>query len=406
MNILNIYNMKRNKFLLIVAIGMFLASCGGGSQGKPDFSDNEYVVREIKPQATTLEAVYPAILKGEQDVEIRPKVSGFITKLCVKEGQQVREGQVLFIVDNVTFAAAARQAKAAVESAKAGLKTAELTYNNSKKLYDKGVIGDYELSSVENNYASAKAGLAQAEANYTSAEQNLQFCFVKSPANGVIGDLPYRVGALVGPSMQTPFTMVSSINKIEAYFSLNEKDILDMMRTDGTLAKSIEEFPAVKLKLADGTIYGEEGKISAISGVINRTTGTASVRADFANEGHLLKAGGSAQIIIPNTHAKALMLPQKALAQVQNKHFVYKVNGNKVQYTEVSINPENDGHNYIITSGLKTGDKVVIDGIASLRDGMEIKAITESDYDKKLEKTRELGKSQNDAKKLKEALSK
>lgn len=398
--------MKRNKFLLILAIGMLLASCGGGSKGKPDFSDNEYVVRDIQPQATTLQSEYPAVLRGEQDVEIRPKVSGFITKLCVKEGQSVREGQVLFIVDNVTFAAAARQAKAAVTAAKAGLKTAELTYENSKKLFEKNVIGEYELRSAENSYASAKAGLAQAEANYTSANQNLQYCYVKSPATGVIGDLPYRVGALVGPSMQTPFTMVSSINKIEAYFSLNEKDVLNMMRTDGNLAKSIEEFPVVKLRLADGTVYGKDGKISAISGVINRATGTASVRADFNNEGHLLKAGSSASIIIPNDHAEALMLPQEAVAQVQNKYFIYKVNGNKVAYTEITINPENDGHNYIVTGGLKAGDKVVIDGIASLKNGMEIKSISEADYKKKIEKTRELGKSQNDAGKLKEALSK
>ena len=398
--------MKRNKFLLILAIGMLLTSCGGGSKGKPDFSDNEYAVREIQPQATTLQSEYPAILKGEQDVEIRPKVSGFITKICVKEGQQVREGQVLFIVDNVTFAAAARQAKAAVSAAKAGLKTAELTYENSKKLFDKNVIGEYELRSAENTYASAKAGLAQAEAAYTSANQNLQFCFVKSPANGVIGDLPYRVGALVGPSMQAPFTTVSSINKVEAYFSLNEKEILNMMRKDGTLAKSIEEYPSVKLRLADGSIYGNEGKIATISGVINRATGSVSVRADFANDGHLLKAGGSASIIIPVNHSDALLLPQEALAQVQNKYFIYKVEGSKVKYTEVTIDPDNDGHNYIITSGLKAGDKVVVDGIASLKNDMEIKAVTEAEYQKKIEKTRELGKSQNDAKKLKEALSK
>ena len=398
--------MMRNKFLLILAVGALLASCGGGQQGKPDFSDNEYVVRQVQPESTTLEANYPAVLRGEQDVEIRPKVSGFVTKLCVKEGQSVHAGQVLFIVDNVTYAAAARQAKAAVNSAKAGMETAKLTYENSKKLFENNVIGEYELQSAHNAYASAKAGLAQAEANYTSANQNLQYCYVKSPATGVIGNLPFRVGALVSPSMQQPFTMVSSINKIEAYFSLNEKDVLSMMRTDGTLAKSIEEFPTVKLRLADGTIYPVDGKIATISGVIDRTTGTVSVRADFENKEHLLKAGGSASIIIPKTNSQALMIPQEAVAQVQNKYFVYKVVNNKVAYSEVTIDPQNDGHNYIITGGVTPGEKVVIQGIASLKDGMEIKSISESEYDKKIEKTRELGKSQNDAKKLKEALSK
>ena len=177
--------MKTNKFLLVAAMAVTLASCGGGkSGGKPDFGDNEYAVRTIQAQEADIQTTYPATIKGMQDVEIRPKVSGFITKLCVKEGQAVKAGQLLFVIDNVTYAAAVRQAKAAVNSAKAQLSTAKLTYNNNQKLFQNNVIGSYELESAKNAYESALAAVAQAEASYVSAKQNLDFCYVTSPANG------------------------------------------------------------------------------------------------------------------------------------------------------------------------------------------------------------------------------
>ena len=191
--------MKRNKFLLLAfAVAAMLTSCGGKQGGK--MGDNEFAVRTIETQTANLQSSYPASIKGVQDVEIRPKISGFITKLCVREGQTVKRGQLLFVIDNVTYAAAVRQAKAAVNSAKAQLNTATLTYENSQKLFKNNVIGSYELQSAKNSYESAKAALAQAQANYVSAKQNLDFCYVTSPANGVVGDLPYKVGALVSSS--------------------------------------------------------------------------------------------------------------------------------------------------------------------------------------------------------------
>ena len=224
--------MKRNKFLLIAAFAALLVSCGGGKkQGKPDFGDNEYAVRTIQGQTADLQTTYPATIKGVQDVEIRPKVSGFITKLCVKEGQNVKAGQLLFVIDNVTFEAAVRQAKASVSAAKAALATAKLTYENNQKLFKNNVIGAFDLQSSQNNYESAKAQLAQAKAAYISAKQNLDFCYVTSPATGVIGDLPYRVGALVSASSQQPLTTVSNISSMQVYFSMTEKDLLDLTKT-------------------------------------------------------------------------------------------------------------------------------------------------------------------------------
>ena len=400
--------MKSNKFLLIAAFAALLVSCGGGKkQGKPDFGDNEYAVRTIQGQDANLQTTYPATIKGVQDVEIRPKVSGFITKLCVKEGQSVKAGQLLFVIDNVTYAAAARQAKAAVSAAKAALATAKLTYENNEKLFKNNVIGAFDLQSSRNAYESAKAQLAQAEASYVSAKQNLDFCFVTSPATGVIGDLPYRVGALVSASSQQPLTTVSNISTMQVYFSMTEKDLLDMTKTAGGVHAAIKDYPAVKLQLADGTIYGQPGHVATVSGVIDPTTGSVSMRADFPNPDHLLKSGASGSIVVPHVSTSAVIIPQAAVAQVQDKHFVYVVGkDNKVKYTAVTIDPNDDGQNYIITSGLSVGDRIVVNGISSLQDGMEIKPVTEAQYQEKLKKTEQMGADQSDLSKLKKDFGK
>ena len=400
--------MKTNKFLLVAAMAVTLASCGGGkSGGKPDFGDNEYAVRTIQAQEADIQTTYPATIKGMQDVEIRPKVSGFITKLCVKEGQAVKAGQLLFVIDNVTYSAAVRQAKAAVNSAKAQLSTAKLTYNNNQKLFQNNVIGSYELESAKNAYESALAAVAQAEASYVSAKQNLDFCYVTSPANGVVGDLPYRVGALVSASSQQPLTTVSNISTMQVYFSMTEKDLLDMTKTAGGIHAAIKDYPAVKLQLADGTIYNQPGHVATVSGVIDPTTGSVSMRADFPNPEHLLKSGGSGSIVVPHNNSTAIIIPQDAVSQVQDKYFVYAVGkDNKVKYTPVTVNPNNDGKNYIIDGGLSVGDRIVVNGISSLTDGAEIKPLTEAQYQAKLKKTEDMGADQSDLNKLKKDFGK
>ena len=400
--------MTKSKILLFAALAAMLVSCGDKkSSGKPNFGDNEYAVRTIGAQSAELQTTYPATIKGMQDVEIRPKVSGFITKLCVKEGQAVKAGQLLFVIDNVTYAAAVRQAKAAVNSAKAQLNTARLTYNNNEKLFKNNVIGSYELQSAKNNMQAAAAALAQAEASYVSAKENLSYCYVTSPASGVIGDLPYRVGALVSASSQQPLTTVSNISTMQVYFSMTEKELLDMTKTAGGLHTAIKDYPAVKLQLADGTIYDHPGRVATVSGVIDATTGSVSMRADFPNPQHLLKSGGSGSIVVPHVSNSAIVIPQDAVAQVQDKHFVYIVGkDNKVKYSAVTVDPQDDGKNFIITSGLKVGDRIVVNGISSLTDGAEIKPITEAQYQEKLKKTEKLGAAQGDLKELKKAFGK
>ena len=390
--------MKTTKILMIAALGTVLASCGGKSGGKPNFADNEYAVRTVATQGTELQTTYPATIKGVQDVQIRPKVSGFLTKVCVHEGQSVSAGQLLFVIDNETYQAQVRQAKAAVNTAKAQLNTAKLTYQNNKKLYDSKIIGEYELSTSANSLSTAQAAVAQAEASYASAKEMLDYCYVKSPAAGVVGSLPFKVGALVSSSSAEPLTTVSDINTMEVYFSVTEKDMLTMTKGEGGVNAAINAYPEVQLRLADGTLYDHPGKVVKASGVIDAATGSISMIARFDNPRKQLRSGGSGQIVVPTTSTGAIIIPQEATSEVQNKKFVYLVGkDNKVQYHEITVNPQDDGKNYIVTSGLQPGDRYVSKGITSLSDGKEIKPITEEQYLKKISDAAKLGENQGSA---------
>ena len=367
----------------MAAAALMLASCGGGG-GRPTFGDNEYPVVTVGTSSTTMQSTYPAVIKGVQDVEIHPKVQGFITQINVKEGQTVGAGQVLFVLDNVTYQAQVRQAQAAVNTAEAACNTAKLSFENSQKLHQNGVIGDFELQSATNQYEQAKAGLAQAQASLSSAKEMLSFCYVKSPAAGVVGSLPFKVGTLV--SAGNTLTTVSNISSMEVYFSMTEKDVLEMGKNAGGLAGALKDIPAVKLKLADGNMYGLDGTVTKMSGVIDPTTGSVQMIALFQNPEKLLKSGGSGTIIIPRSSSDAIIIPQSCVSEVQNKKFVYLLGkDNKVKYSEIKVNPQNDGKNYVVTEGLKAGDKYVTNGITKLNDGMEIVPITPEKYQQKID---------------------
>lgn len=363
---------------MFAASALLLVSCGGGG-GRPTFGDNEYPVVTVGTSSASSQATYPASIKGVQDVQISPKVQGFITQINVKEGQTVGAGQVLFVIDNATYQAQVRQAQASVNTAQAACNTAKLSYENSQKLYENKVIGDFELQSATNQYEQAKAGLAQAQAALASAKEMLSFCYVKSPAAGVVGTLPYKVGTLV--SAANVLTTVSNISSMEVYFSMTEKDALEMSKN----GEGLSTLPAVKLQLSDGTIYAHEGKVTKMSGVIDAATGSVQVIAVFPNPEKLLKSGGSGAIIIPHDNTSAIVIPQSCVSEVQNKKFVYTVgNDNKVKYTEIKVAPQNDGNNYVVTDGLKVGDKYVTNGITKLTDGMEIVQITPERYEQKI----------------------
>jgi membrane fusion protein (multidrug efflux system) len=371
--------MKKSQFLMFAASALLLVSCGGGG-GRPTFGDNEYPVVTVGTSSASSQATYPASIKGVQDVQISPKIGGFITRINVKEGQTVSAGQVLFEIDNATYQAQVRQAQASVNTAQAACNTAKLSYENSQKLFENKVIGDFELQSATNQYEQAKAGLAQAQAALASAKEQLSFCYVKSPAAGVVGTLPFKVGALV--SAANALTTVSNISSMEVYFSMTEKDALEMSKSGDGLS----QLPAVQLQLADGSIYAHEGKVTKMSGVIDQATGTVQLIAVFPNAEKLLKSGGSGAIIIPHQNSSAIVIPQSCVMEVQNKKFVYLLGkDNKVVYTEIKVAPQNDGNNYVVTEGLKVGDKYVTNGITKLTDQMEIVPITPERYQQKIQ---------------------
>lgn len=386
-------------FLMASMVVVALSGCGK-SGGRPNFDDNEYPVMTVGIQSAQSEITYPATIKGVQDVEIRPKISGFITHLAVQEGQSVGRGQVLFTIDNATYAAAVRQAQAAVtqaqasvNSAQAQLATASLTYKNSQELYKNGVIGSFELQSAKNTFesaqaavAQAKSGVAQAQASLANARETLSFCTVTSPVSGVVGNLPYKQGALVSPSSTPAVTTVSDISAMEVYFSMTEKEVLAMTRNSGGINAAVNQYPPVKLRLADGTLYGHNGTVTKVSGIIDASTGSVSMIARFDNPEHLLKSGGSGSIVVPRTDTRSIVIPQSACTTVQDKIFVYKVDkNNKLHYTEITVNPQNDGKNYVVTGGLKIGDQIVSNGITKLTDQMTIIPISQERYEKKIQ---------------------
>ena len=364
------------KILMFAAVAATLVSCGGGG-GRPTFGDNEFPVTTAGISSADMQSTYPAAIKGIQDVEIRPKAQGFLTQINVKEGQTVSAGQVLFVIDNETYQAQVRQAQAAVNAAQQQCNTAKLTYENSKQLHEKRVIGDYELQTSQNTYESAQAQLAQAQAALSSAKEALSYCYVKSPAAGVVGTLPFKKGALVSGS--NVLTTVSNISSMEAYFSVTEKEAMVISQ------QGLSSLPPVKLQLADGSIYGSEGAITKMSGVIDAATGSVQLIASFANPEKLLKSGATGTIIIPRVSSNVVIIPLSCVSEVQNKKFVYTLGkDNKVKYTEIQVDPHNDGNNYVVTGGLKAGDKYVTNGITKLNDGMEIVPITPERYQQKI----------------------
>ena len=356
--------------------------------------DNSYPVQTVSPQSATLQSTYPAVIRGIQDVEIRPKVSGFITKICVKEGQTVKAGELLFVIDNVTYEAAVRQAQASVNTASAQLNTAKLTYENSKKLFANKVIGAYEMQSAQNSYESAEAQLSQAKAALVSAKENLSFCYVKSPSNGVIGTLPYKVGALVSSSSAQPLTTVSNISTMEVYFSMNEKEMLEHIVCQMETERGLDRAAAIA-DMRFNFIEKHEGKVAKVSGVIDQTTGSVQVIAQFPNPEHLLKSGGSGSVVVKHTNNSAVVIPKSCTVELQNKIFIYVVgNDNKVKYTEITVEPQNDGNNYIVTGGIKAGEKYVTNGVTKLTDGAQITPITPEEYAKRIKQAEGMGAMQ------------
>ena len=372
--------MKQIRNLSLGLIALAIVSCGqkqqGGAPGGAAGQVKEYPVIAVTQQSTTLFKDYAAKLEGQQTVEIRSKIAGYIDKIMVDEGAFVKKGQVLFRLNANDLQAAVRSSEASVKVAEADVNSAAINLEKTKPLVEKNIISKFELESVSSTLKAKEAQLAQAKANLENAKANLQYTVISSPAEGTIGTFPYRVGSLVSSTSAEPLTTVSNTAKMYAYFSFNEKEFLTLVK--GLEGKNLQEkfakLPDVSLVLADNSVYEQPGRIETASGLIDQQTGSINVRATFPNTEGLLRSGGSGMVRIPQFINSAIIIPQKTTYELQGKYFVYLVGSdNKVHNTEIQIVSGNLKDSYVVTNGLKVGDQIVLQGIATLRNDTEIK---------------------------------
>ena len=369
------------KKIAYFSLALALTACGGKTQ-MPEQS-NDFTVETVRTAEADVNTSYPATIRGIQDIEIRPKIAGHITKVLVDEGDFVRAGQPMFLIDRVQYEAAVKSAEANIKVMQSNISTQELTVENKRKLYEKQIISKYDYDIAQNQLQAFKAQLAQSRAALTDAKNNLSYCTITSPSNGVVGTIPFRVGSLVSSASAEPLTTVSNISKVYVYFSMTEKQLLDLTRESGGIEKAIEAMPAINLVLADGSQYSQQGHITAVSGVIDQNTGAVQMRATFDNAGLILRSGGTGSILIPPHSDNAILIPQKATYDIQNKKFVYIVNqNNTVDSREIQVMTQNDGKSYIVTSGLKAGERIVTEGVNQLKKGMKINPITPQQAEK------------------------
>jgi len=337
-----------------------------------------YKVLTLQPRPATLNTDYPASIQGLQNIEIRPKVDGFVEKIYVDEGSLVKKGQLLFKIKAPQYEQDVRTAEAGIKTAEADVNMATLQVNKVKPLVEKDIISHYELETAQYTLQSKQAALAQAKASLVNAQVNLSYTTIVSPVDGVIGSLPYKLGSLVTSATTDPLTTVYNTATVYAYFAMNEKQLLGFSRdSDSTSFRSkLNNIPRVTLVLSDGTVYENKGKVETVNGLINTTTGSANFRAAFVNPKGLLRSGSSAAVRIPNVIKSAIIVPQNVTYELQDKRFVYLIDDkNKIKNVAITVMDGTPGQFYIVTGGLKSGDRIIAEGANNLKDGTEIKPV-------------------------------
>jgi membrane fusion protein (multidrug efflux system) len=365
---------------LLLLSGLTLASCGGdkdkAAQAGAAAQVKDYKVLTVETRSATLNNDYPASIQGQQNIEIRPRIEGYIEKIYVDEGAVVKAGQPLFKINDPQYEQAVRTATAGIKTAEAQVSTAKLAVVKVKPLVEKDIVSKYELESAQYTYASAQASLAQARASLVNARVNLSYTTVTSPVNGVVGSIPFRLGSLVNSASTDPLTTVSSIGNVYAYFALNEKLLLDFTKgsSETTFAKKLSALPAVSLLLSDGSAYSEKGKIETVNGLINTATGSVNIRARFPNPKGIIRSGSSVTVRIPNSLKNVILIPQSATFELQDKLFAVTVGKDgKTKNVNLTVMENTAGNFYVVESGLKVGDQIVLEGVSSLKDGTQIK---------------------------------
>ena len=352
---------------------LFIGCAEEKKETKKSKQAREYKAMILQTASRQLNSTFSAIIRGKQDVDIRTKVEGYITDIKVKEGSIVKQGQVLFVIDQKQYQAALATAEALVDAAQAKVDEAQLSATSKEMLFKEDIVSEFDLRLARTNLASAKAQLAQAQANELTASNNLAYTLIKSPVDGVVGTLPFRVGTLVRPSESTPITTVSDNSEMYVYFSMSEKQILALKRQYGGVENALLSLPPVQLELNDGTIYPDSGVIEAISGIIDQATGSITIRAKFPNKNRLLISGGTGTIILPHNQEGCVVIPQHATFEVQDKTYVYQVENGVAKTKIIGVFEINDGKEYIVQSGLMAGDTIIVNGIGSVRDKAPVK---------------------------------
>lgn len=340
---------------------IMLISCGKKEEQAPQQAGPmPYPVQSIKHEDATVYQEYTANLEGRQNVEIRPKVDGFIQQTFVDEGQQVSKGQLLFQLETNTLNQDASAAKAAVNAA-------QVEVDRLQPLVERNIISKVQLE-------TAKAKLAQAKSSYSSIAATIGYARITSPADGVIGSLPYKTGSLVSATSQQPLTTVSDSRVIRAYFTLNEKQMIDFSKTfkGESLQAKLKNMPQVEFLLADNSEYDQKGKIETINGLVDPQTGTTQFRAEFPNPEAVLRSGGTGIVRLPVVHKNVVVVPQNAVIDMQGKQMVYVVGeGNKVK-SRIIQTKGTSGLNFIVSDGLKDGEQIVVEGASKMKDDLQI----------------------------------
>ena len=351
-----------------ILLAASLAACKQEQQGEE--TGQALPVMVVSSQPIEFEETYSASIRGLQDVDIIPQVSGRIIRLCVKEGEQVKTGQVLAVIDQVPYQAALRTARANVSAAQAKVETARIELNGKQSLFDEKVISDYELSVARNQLVVAQAELEQAKAQEANARNELSYTEIKSPSNGVIGTLPYRVGALVGPTIEQPFTVVSDNSEMYAYFSISENKLRQFEARYGSIDRIICEMPPISLQLNNGSVYGKQGKIETISGIVNPTTGAVQIKALFPNINRHLLSGTIGNVILQVLNTDAILIPMTATVELQDKIIAYRLKNGKAEAAYLTVDRLNDGNHFVVEQGLSVGDTLITEGVGQLKEGM------------------------------------
>lgn len=384
--------MNHLKYILVVfGLTFVLFSCKEVSdpqlvqQGAPPTLPFPVVQAETRDVTTFTD--YPTTIEGRNNNEVRAKISGYITKVYVDEGQYVKRGHALFHLETNTLnqqANAARSginaANSAVEAAKANVETAQIEVNKLLPLVEKNIISEVQLETARAQLQSAQSQLKQAEAGYSQAQANLNtvnaninYATVRSPIGGVVGALPMREGSLVGPTDMTPLTVISDVSELFAYFSMNEIQYLDFLEnTEGkNLEEKLKHLPEVSLIMANGKPYSNKGQIETVTGQIDARTGTIQFRASFPNQSGLLTTGNSGTIEIPMLHPDVLVIPESSTFEQQGYTYVYKVQDGKAVASVISISDKAQNL-AIVENGLSQGEQIVATGISKLRNGTPI----------------------------------